>query len=699
MRTVTQQTTDAWLSGDFVGDTAPMQRATIQELHVLTRPAPDRQAFRTAMFGQHARPVELPNIKSIHWERTIDADAGRCTITLYNTEPLPLGEVPERESELGIPGAYTFNRGKTEWSQTRWGFEPNGWVDRLVPDRIIRTFEGYGYDPDLPPELDPNLYPSGVWRIDDVDTTTDGLITVECRDLGSLLIDQIMFPPIVPFAHYPLKFDRNVEVPDPLVPDVGSTTWRRPSYDTDSNVPYVGVNGNVYGHHGTDAFDTSDATYWLSVGNATPNSGYSFEFIQGRFPTGRLSAVKFHAWGGPYRIYVSVKTAAGWRGRQIVPYDPNNPASAPNGADIPFLYTFTCSRDQWVTYTLPVAVDNAIAVRLTFTSLFNSGVGTYHYRAGVRDFQIALGVLTMVNPGTTHTVGDYGDYTELVKLLLAYGGFWWPRKATDAAVTLSDGTVSTVAAPSNDPFLHLGRVWGDFEDTGTSGPSTLGVDIWDKKPLADGVNYIKDIVGFIFFIDETGGAVFRSPNIWQVGNYVGDGGPNTGRTSQIVEIDERTTLIGLTVKLSGRNQREKVFIANTTGKIGAVANGHIQYPAGIVRVAGWTDTHFSTKAECQIMADLITLRQLFTYRTDSVTIPGYPRIQIDDQVRVWERITNEGYLHYVKGISSDWDLETKRWTYRLDTHWLGEEPFGKWVFDPANLAPETQAYLATLGKV
>ncbi len=158
-------------------------------------------------------------------------------------------------------------------------------------------------------------------------------------------------------------------------------------------------------------------------------------------------------------------------------------------------------------------------------------------------------------------------------------------------------------------------------------------------------------------------------------------------------------MLGLVANLSSRNIREKVFVANVNGQIGAVVKGHNPYPSGMRRVAGWTDQHFETTAECIVMADLITLRQLFTYRTDTVVIAGNPAIQIDDQVRLYERVTNEGFLQYVEGITSSWDLESGRWTYQLSTHWLGDAPFDSWVFDPANLDPATQAYLAALGKI
>jgi hypothetical protein len=81
------------------------------------------------------------------------------------------------------------------------------------------------------------------------------------------------------------------------------------------------------------------------------------------------------------------------------------------------------------------------------------------------------------------------------------------------------------------------------------------------------------------------------------------------------------------------------------------------------------------------------------YRVDTVQIAGYPRIQIDDQVRLQEKVTAESYLHYVRGISSSNDLESGVWTYDLDTSWLGQDPFLNWIFNPSELSTELQAYL------
>jgi hypothetical protein len=888
------------------------------------------------------------------------------------------------------------------------------------------TYEGYGFDASVAPEVDTHLYQSGTWRIDDVDFTHDGIITVTCRDIGSILLDQILFPPIVPFASYPLWFETAHDVKNPdIVTSTGgmSAGWVQPHYETSSNLPYVGNGGSVYGHTGPDAFDTSDATYWLSIGNARPDADYSFEFIQGKFTSQKVSGVRFRVWGGPYTCYVSVFAGGKWQGDQTVPYNPNDPVSAPNGSNIRFVTRFHVNNEETKAVAFK-AIAGATKIRLTFTNLCNSGIGTYRYRAGVRSFKVSGAVgttVTTTTPGGTHiepltAPPRIYDYTDIPKLVLAYAGFYWPREATHAFRTYSNGTRVTTVAPSDDRALVKGRVWGDFEETGTAPLVAIPMSVFDKKPVMDCVlagtlvkvpgghrpiedlrlgdvvanrggygrvtgrksqlatsvvatvidgeqivtsaghlfwtvrgwvradelkvgdevrqhseslrmvrsgvhgntdtqgsekdmfgslstgiggetqdaqselclssvrggvqrglgeevllpavlcggsnfrgsdlrglwrvvsshggsagrmfdevssesdgesslgrslggavhalastgrrlvsrvldvssgnrrgycvdasgsgqssdeggcrggrsrpcsegqaregstarrmahlarvdrtevlrqgdpgwtalcdehgevvlwdlsvdgdpsftvgkgefvvhnciTYVKDIVGYLFFIDEGGGAVFRSPNIWSVGNWIGNGGPNSGRTTTVVVIDETTTLMGLGAKMSGRSIREKVFVANVSGQIAAMSNGHNPYPSGLRRVGGFTDQHFATTAECQIMADLITLRQLFTYRTDKVTIPGNPAIQVDDQVRVYERVSEEAFLQYVIGISMNWSLETGKYTYDLDTHWLGDTAFSAWTFNPANLSVEARQYLRSIGKI
>jgi len=728
VRTLTTQTANAFTAAWKGGSDRPMQRATIQRLSVFSTqydlastsqlqdiPSDAKGTFTTIPFAQDDQPIELPNIKSIRWSRSVEQEVATMTMVLWNTEVLALGQAPEANANaFEHPGYFTPGRGLGN-TVAEYGQSVNAWQGVLVPDRIVRTYEGYGFDGTVAPEADPYMYPSGVWMIDDVDFDAQGLITVSCRDIGRALLDQIAFPPVVPFDQYPAAFStyKQVANPDIIVP---TSTWFRPAYETDSNRAYIGKGltdhgyqyvdskGGVRGtHYGKYAFDGTSTSFWISVGCKAPAKAYSFEWIQGKFSSRPVKAVQFKVWGGPYRVYISVYANGKWQGRSNVPYNKTNgPGNIDNGAKVRFVKMVYAKKNATVTVALPATYTGATKIRITFTNLYNSGNSTYKYRAGVYNLVTAQATTKTVDGGT-HTEGNYGDYTDVVKWWLAWGGYHWPSAASGKAyVTETDGTKATMNPVSNDAVLPagLGAVWGDFENTGTAGKVDLTLDIFDKKPLLDCITYVRDIVNFVFFTDETGGAVFRQPNIWSIGNYMSgsNGGPHASRTSSVVDLGDYA-LLSLTAKLSSKSMRDNVFVANVNGRFGAVAQGYNPYPSGLRRVAGWTDQNFETEDECQVMADLITVRQMFQYRTDQVTIPGNPAIQIDDQVRLHEPMTAETFYHYVKSISSDFDMETGKWVYSLETFWLGEAPFAKWAFDPSTLSAATQAYLHVLGKI
>lgn len=733
MRTVSSNTTAAWKASFKGGSIRPMMRATVQKMSVIKRPYDlaftnpynsttvkeydGSGTYRSMMFGQQHVPAELPNLASIQWSRSVDSEVASCTIQLYNTSPLPLGQTPDNQYEFDRPGYFTPTRGAVAEGVARWGQQPNEWQSLLAPDRIIRTYEGYGFDASVPPEEDPNMYPSGVWLIDDVMFTADGMITLQCRDLGRVLTELICYPPIIPWSRYPLIWDRYhyVDNPDKVVTSTNSD-WVTPTYGTDSNKPYIGKglrdgnmpyvdsNGGVLGHDGADAFDGSLTSYWLSVGNY-PTWSSAYEYVEGNF-SGNISAAKVNAWGGPYRVYVSVMSGNKWQGRAKIPYVSR---LIDTGADIPYVVSTTIGKNAELVIKLPKTITAAQKVRITFSDLYNTGIGQYKWRAGCKRVQVlTTDTVQKTVDGGKHVEGNYADYTDIVKTLLAWSGFHWPANrphaggtVIDSFIKLTDGSSVYMPPPSNDPVLGTGRVWGDMMSTNAAGPATLGYQIFDKKPILDCIAQIRDIVGYNFYIDETGGAIFRCPNIWSLGNYVsgGDGGPNVGFTNQYITIDERETLLGMSTQLSSRSIRERIFVGNFTGQIGALAAGFNPYPSGLERVAGWTDVYFATEQECQIMADLIAVRSMFNYRMNSITIPGNPAIQIDDQVKIYERVTNDSYFHYVRGITCEWDLSSGRYTYTLDTHWLGEQPFQNWIVDPSILSQETQQYLKLLGVI
>lgn len=983
-----------WNSGDFVGPNKPMARVTVAHPQVKLFDL-GYNLYSSIIFGNESQPKELPNVKSVKWSRSIDNDVATCTIEFYNTAPQPLGAVYHPEWGVDIAGYYTFDHGRTSFSN-RWGHEPNEWSNLLVGDNVLRTYEGYGFDPNSSPETDPHLMQTGLWMIKDVVYSIAGLITVQCEDMANILKDQICFYPVIPRNFYPVtfsgepqlsgikdgytftktvnadgSFDPNHPPPDawtgpnaavpnvqvtaglarlffdwnavptpptgykvvgynlivdgvrlgaripsppgslPLaystgiasgnvytgqvaviyenlanghehvgpygtaqfaypydlgspaqvtglatnvgpppvdttqatVPQPGFVAWDytgvadhfviivfkqqsrqvftvpvvgtgRQYYDTNqtalntynvliypktggqagkgflyqgsgefyqpptngafphepnpaqhapvvttkkgtiplspravsttysasSNAYYVGSGKDVevYGHAPQDAFDNSPSSYWLSIGNERNDQGYSYEWIEANVPNVELAQVKFTTAKSGYGVYVSVFAKGNWvhySRTAIIPYDPLNPESH-NGANIPYVETFsegTSEGPHTVTFKTPIP--GATKVRLTFHALQNFGLGL-PYRAGVRNFDayVAGGTGTTsttstytpppvpgppqddnspsviqsyevyvphkVIPGAGEQPGYYEDFVDIVKLFCAWGGFFWPD---DASILQSDGTrvaysfgPNVFGFPNVDPVLgdqYGGRVWGDFLTTGRSGISSFLVDVFDKKPLLDCINVIRDLLGYLFYIDEMGGVVFRLPNIFKVGNYKLNLAADAGRVQEIITIDEKHTLLDLRATLSSRNVRERVFIADLTGKVGALVPGYVPNHIGLRRVSVWTDAHWNDNIEANFAGELLSLRALMTYRVDTVQIPAHLGIQMDDQVRIFERVTAEGYLHYVRGISSNNDLETGVFTYDLDTNWLGDDPFALWLFDGTALSSELQQYL------
>jgi hypothetical protein len=108
---------------------------------------------------------------------------------------------------------------------------------------------------------------------------------------------------------------------------------------------------------------------------------------------------------------------------------------------------------------------------------------------------------------------------------------------------------------------------------------------------------------------------------------------------------------------------------------------------------------FYTEAECQRMAELTALFILFTYRTGNLEAPAHPGLQIDDQVRIFERMTSESYIHYVSSLNTHMDLESGEYSMVVTTHWLGTDPDTNWFINKQNLTPAVLSLPAILARV
>lgn len=730
MKSVSAEMEGIWASGDYTGGRRAIARVTVQHPQMNVRsfammstfsrtepapsgmtdaglqaqinplqPEPVSQMYADWLFHPPAAPLELPNVKNVSWERTIDTDAATATLEFWNTKPLPIGAMPVG-GDLDLPGFYTPGRGLSTFSK-EWGHEANEFSRMLMPDNILRTYEGYGCDPDVAPERDPHLVLTGVWVIDTVKPLGQTIV-VTCRDLGFLLLEQMIFAPVVPQDFYPLEFRNwNEKVTISTERKITSGTDGRVPLraQTSSNVPWIG-NGSISGHSLGDAFDSSTSSYWLSVGNVAATKRYAYEWVQASVGNTTVSEVHFTTIKSGYTAYISVMVGGSWQGRGQIGY--NEDGVGKNGADIKYVASGSVGSGENVIKFDPIK--NVTAIRLTLGNLQRfPGSGTYEYRAAVADVKayaktkktiVLKGSLDIaLRPGPAGSnPGRLQDYTDVVKLLCAWAGLYWPADATQR---YSDGSTVAVSYANDDSEVlgaGAGRVWGDFEQTGTYPEAPLTVNQFDKRSLMDGIKVVQEIIGFNFFIDSGGGAVWRLPNVYAPGNWIGSASSNAGRTSRVYTLDEKLVLINAAPQLSGKNVRDAVFVGDVLGKVAAVVPGFNPNPTGLRRVGGWTDQNFSLD-DATVMADMITIRQLFTYRTNQVTIPGMPGIEIDDQVRVIERVSSEGYLNYVRGVSSNLNMVDGQYTYTLQTHWLGDSTYDRWLFDPAQLRPATQEFI------
>ena len=945
-----------------MGDDAPHGRVTVQPDFWLRETGYNVGSFSRGPVRWFQRAdnrqfeVEIPTVEEIHIDRSLDTDASACTIVLSNQWMYVNGEMHYFDEELGRPGYFTFSRGESPEAVARWGHSTNVWNNILVPNALLRTYQGFGgRDKSLSDALnDGNLIQTGLWIVDEVSIGTDGRLTLECRDMGKLLIEQQLYPPLVPPNQYPVKYSRwlyNEEtgerIPYSEIINNEQAFWFPVSMTVNKSGNDL-WDGDLQGHEALFTLDKNADTYWISHGNETANS---IEFIE--FDVGEpVNLIGVHPFSGNYQVYISVLEEGVWAdGEGVIPYDPGATGRYTEayqegyGAEIPYVMQFGVEADTGRLIFLPRTY-RAQRIRVTFANMVTTQWGPETYRCGLREFAAGLyeraatrlgpsvpagttkysgsypegywllaetgqvhdfGALPnygwdsapwVINPaaditstvsgngywvilrdGTVKSFGDAvdhgspGPYSGItaggrigIERAPDGGGYW--TVGLDGTVTAhgsatfqgnhltvfqylidandmwetvwcvgmtSDGTnngywtlsnYGTVRAHgsaiwygepfgTNDPFLnrqnrnfrtivahpvnpqsgywvmdHYGRVWaygacgyfgeargsqgapsGDFffsdmiptpsgagywlignglntlftgndggqggsvwafgdaiyyggtnadyavqvrgdgnykdyteivgelllwsgwflwesldpftkpsvfgnlESTGIWSEEPLPDDMFDKRPVIDAINAIKEIVGYIFFIDDIGAVRFELPNIWQPGNFYEDGTP----TTFIPEIDEALNLTGYGITFNDRTVRSEIIISSsdpTAALSDTVTTRYIppnvESLKGIVRSALWVNEVFTRKEEQEIMAQLIALYGFLAQRQSQATCVANPAIQINDQVRIYERQTAETYIHYVRGLTSDMDLNTGTYEMTLTTHWMGD---------------------------
>ncbi len=629
--------------------------------------------------------TELPNIRSINMDRSLDTDAATCDITMSNQwmrsntgslGPSILNDAGPDPRVLGEPGFFSPGHGASAESRSRWKQSLSTWSDALVPNALVRTYQGYGgaYPMGIDEAVAAGyLVLTGVWLVDEVRVGSNGEISLRCRDMAKLLIEQLLYPPLVPTSVYPLRYCRwehrnetREQVVESVVaaPPGGLPGDRALVYDTSANLAWYS-SGAAHGHHPGDAFDGKAESFYLSVGNSGPSEPYAVEWVQATCGE-VIDAVWVSPWAGNYTCYVSVMVDGDWvdGGFGDIPYSEAG-VGRYNGAYEARIKYVAKAGVPWeapVSIQLPSAY-RAEKVRFTFTNLAHSQWGPYPYRAGARELRASLsggeGGANQIKrevQTVTETVkydGNYKDFADIVRDLLLWSGWH----------LYSDG--------ATEPAL-----FGNIESTGSYAEDCFPDDTFDKRPVIDAITAVKELVGYIFWVDEDGGARFESPNWWSPGNFLQDTGQHT---LTVPEIDERLQLTDYSVSLADAAARSHIVIGSNdpyAGIPGALITRFTPSTAaslkGMVKPAFWPSPVQMTQPEQQTMGELIAMHIWFRQRLGSVSAVANPMIQINDQVRLFERITGDTYFHYVRGLSTSYDAEAGTYTMSLTTHWLGD---------------------------
>lgn len=421
----------AWENGEFVGINKAHARVTVEPNWFIDtygyitpdgtnwpradRPGPWR--FYQSVEGPMTTEVEVPNVKSISIDRSIDTDAASCTITIYNQWMDNNGVTPVLAGQLGNPGYFTWNRGESPDAQARWAHETNAWNNVLTPMALIRTYEGWGgytevdgqtVPMDIEDAVDDGyLTRTGTWIVDKVSVANNGMLTLSCRDAGKLLIEQFLHPPLIPSAMAPLKYYRykdetytSIWDPGPGLGSTGANNVPLVYANSSSDVLLGEVNASVYGSTPSNSIDGNATTAAIGFGYDTPDGPEVVDWWEYSV-NANLNQVYINPMGGGYTCYISVQENGIWQGDSTVPftpvpftYPPIGSSDDEIGADIAYVVSTGLSYNTPITITLPRTY-NAQRLRISLRDHKETLLPDRIYRSGLYEVRAVMNSTTV----------------------------------------------------------------------------------------------------------------------------------------------------------------------------------------------------------------------------------------------------------------------------------------------------------------
>lgn len=522
---------EAWRSGVYVGDTKPSTRVTVEESFFLTPTGPvvgqwergPARWFQRADLDKQIE-TEIPGVINVSINRSTEPDAGTCDLTIRNVTAPTLFAPELPPGQFADIGYYTPDRGDSQEANARWGHAVNPWHGILVPNALLRTYQGFGGQglPVREAVSEGHLVLNGVWLVDDITINTDGTIAVKCRDMMKLLIDQQLIPPLVPQELYPLLYRRYRTETYPIPADPppgdgwvcpGATYPVGPGLYSSSDEYYGAYNAANTGHPPTDAFDMSEGftvnpdhpnhgmspthqrTFWLSEPRSSPNDSVWIEFDVPE-GTGKVNEIYYHAWKGwiegkpGFLTMVSIMEYGQW----VTP-EWNVGGYTPQG--IPYMSTFVGGGEFPTTNRYWLFRDfHAQRIRLTFTNLLEADDFPYDwrdpdfhgggYRAGARKIMACYNDALRHHPAVVYAgAGMWANNEDRI-------GYWQVREVGnpyafgDARVYEPQNGMTHVA-PIGDMAMHpSGRGYVTLDSAGrvvAAGEAQYFGDAFQTSPL------------------------------------------------------------------------------------------------------------------------------------------------------------------------------------------------------------------------
>ncbi len=404
-------------SSDYIGEAEPSTRVTIDPQWRLLPLAgnynwpEEKKPVRLYQFstGSINPELEIPQqaLKLVSVEQSLSQDAATLSVDVINS------------GNFNEAGYLYFNHARSRMARQTWKQEVNEWQNVIVPGAMVRVYTGFGgKDKTIDTAVaDGDLILYGTFILDTV--SGRDIMTLSGRDMAALLIDQKLYPPLVPDQVYPLSYhtkeqltSKTVYTNAPTSPYSDVKYWfneldLRLGYATSSaDVEYAEADKAIHGHRGSESVDGDMDTYAVSPGVDDPNAAYAINWWEYDIYTDGLygdeavtiNDVKVATWGGPYTVYVSFMVGGEWVGDDTIPYNATG-ASVDTDADIKYVGKRTIPADQVSAIPVSGPLSGPLAqwhpftviptkVRITVAGPLKTDLGPKFYRSGLREVGI-----------------------------------------------------------------------------------------------------------------------------------------------------------------------------------------------------------------------------------------------------------------------------------------------------------------------